>query len=100
MSDTTQSGPAYQTVNPATGEVVERFDYATDADIEAALTAVRAAYDVWRDVPIADRAKTVKRIGELFVERQDELAKIATEEMGKPLGESREEAEFCGEIFD
>ena len=55
---------------------------------------------VWRDVPIAERAKTVKRIGELFVERQAELAAIATEEMGKPLKESRGEAEFCGEIFD
>ena len=100
MSDTSTSGPAYRVVNPATGEVVETFDYATDEEIESALAAVHAAYGVWRDVPIAERAKAVKRIGELFVERQAELAAIATEEMGKPLGESRGEAEFCGEIFD
>ncbi len=100
MSDTSTSAPAYQTVNPATGEVVETFESATDAEIEAALTAVHAAYGVWRDVPIAERARTVKRIGELFVERRAELAAIATEEMGKPLGESRGEAKFCGEIFD
>jgi succinate-semialdehyde dehydrogenase/glutarate-semialdehyde dehydrogenase len=98
MSTTT--GPAYQVVNPATGAVVETFDTATDADIEAALAAVHAAYTEWRDVPISDRAKIVKRIGELFEERQDELAAIATEEMGKPLAESKEEAEFCGAIFD
>jgi succinate-semialdehyde dehydrogenase/glutarate-semialdehyde dehydrogenase len=100
MSDTSTAGPAYQTINPATGEVVQTFDHATDQEIEGTLTAVHAAYDVWRKVPIAERAKTVKRIGELFVERQGELAKLATEEMGKPLGESAEEAEFCGEIFD
>ncbi len=100
MSDSSTSGPVYRVVNPATGQVVETFDYATDGDIETALAAVHGAYAVWRDVPIAERAKTVKRIAELFVERQDELAAIATEEMGKPLEESRGEAEFCGEIFD
>ena len=55
---------------------------------------------VWRGVSIAERAKKVKRVGELFVERRAELAAIATEEMGKPLEESSGEAEFCGEIFD
>ena len=74
----TQTSPAYQIVNPATGEVVETFDTATDAEVEAALASAHAAYDAWRDVPIADRAKVVKRIGELFVERQDELGAIAT----------------------
>ena len=100
MSDISTSGPVYRVVNPATGEVVETFEYATDEEIEAALAAVQTAYSVWRDVPIAERAKTVKRIGELFVERRAELAAVATEEMGKPLGESRGEAKFCGEIFD
>ncbi len=100
MSDVRTSGPAYQVVNPATGEVVETFDTATGAEIESALAAVHAAYAVWRDVSITERAKTVKRIGELFVERRAELAAIATEEMGKPMGESRGEAKFCGEIFD
>ena len=99
MSNATTSGPAYQVVNPSTGEVVETFDHATDQEIESALAAVHAAYGVWRDVPIAERAKVVTRIGELFVERAGELAAVATEEMGKPLAESRGEAEFCGEIF-
>ena len=100
MSETQTSGPAYQVVNPATGQVVETFDYATDKEIESALAAVHSAYAAWRDVPIAERAKVVKRIGELFAERQAELGVIATEEMGKPLEESKGEAEFCGEIFD
>lgn len=100
MSDTSTSGPAYRVVNPATGEVAETFEYATDEEIEAVLVAVQTAYSVWRDVPIAERAKTAKRIGELFVERRAELAALATEEMGKPLGESRGEAKFCGKIFD
>ncbi|MEX5297089.1 aldehyde dehydrogenase family protein, partial [Kocuria sp. CPCC 205268] len=38
-------------------------------------------------------------VGALFAERADELAVIATQEMGKPLAEAREEAQFCAEIF-
>ncbi len=100
MSDVKTSGPDYRVVNPATGKVVESFEHATDEEIQSALAGVHAAYGVWRDVPIAERAKVVKRVGELFVERRAELAAIATEEMGKPLGEARGEAKFCGEIFD
>ena len=100
MSGPQTSGPAYQVVNPATGQVVETFDYATDQEVESALAVVHAAYAVWRDVPIAERARTVQRIGELFAERQAELGALATEEMGKPLAQSKGEAAFCGEIFD
>src|SRR5699024_4503409 len=94
------ASPSYQAVNPATGEVVATFDTATDAEVEQALAAAHAAYAEWREVPIAERAPVVKRIGELFVERRADLAALATEEMGKPLGEARGEAKFCGEIFD
>ena len=61
MSDTQTSGPVYQVVNPATGAVVETFDYASEKEIESTLAAVHSAYAVWRDVPIAERAKVVKR---------------------------------------
>ena len=100
MSDVKAPSPEYRVVNPATGEVVETFDHATDEEIEAAVTAAHTAYQSWRDVPIEERAKTVQRVAELFRERQDELAAIATQEMGKPLGEAAEEADFCGDIFE
>jgi succinate-semialdehyde dehydrogenase/glutarate-semialdehyde dehydrogenase len=99
QTQTKTSSPTYQIVNPATGEVEQTFDTATDAEIEAALAASHAAYDAWKDVPIEDRAKVVTRIAELFVERQDELGAVATREMGKPLSEAVGEAEFCGDIF-
>src|SRR5690348_8219809 len=100
MSDVKAPSPEYRVVNPATGEVVETFDHATDEEIEAAVTAAHTAYQSWRDVPIEERAKTVQRVAELFRERQDELAAIATQEMGKPLSEAAEEADFCGDIFE
>src|SRR3954453_18779772 len=100
MTQTQTSSPTYQIVNPATGEVEQTFDTATDAEIEAALAGADTAYDAWKDVPIEERAKVVSRIAELFVERKDELGAIATREMGKPLSEAVGEAEFCGDIFE
>src|SRR6476661_6746564 len=100
MSDVKAPSPEYRVVNPATGEVVETFDHATDEEVEAAVAAAHAAYQDWRDVPIEERAKTVQRVADLFRERKDELAAIATQEMGKPLGEAAEEADYCGDIFE
>ncbi|GAA3648870.1 NAD-dependent succinate-semialdehyde dehydrogenase [Nocardioides ginsengisoli] len=97
---TTTSGPAYQVVNPATGDVVETFETASDADIESAVSAATQAYASWKDVPITERGEVVKKVAALFARRADELAAIANEEMGKPVGEGVEEAEFCQAIFD
>jgi succinate-semialdehyde dehydrogenase/glutarate-semialdehyde dehydrogenase len=96
----TRTVPPYQIVNPATGEVEQTFDTATNAEVEAALASAHAAYDVWKDVAIEDRSKVVHRIAELFVERKDELGAVVTREMGKPLPEAVGEAAFCGAIFD
>ncbi|MGJ9404097.1 NAD-dependent succinate-semialdehyde dehydrogenase [Arthrobacter sp. KK5.5] len=96
----TPAEPGYRVLNPATGEVVESFPTATDGEIGRALESADRAYRDWRDVPMTDRAKVVSRIAELFTERADELAAIITEEMGKPLSQSKGEAEFCTDIFN
>ncbi len=99
MTTMSPAEPGYRVLNPATGEVVETFATASDAEIQAAIAAAAAAYETWSDVPIADRAPIVARVGELFAERADELATIITTEMGKPLSQSRGEAEFAADIF-
>jgi succinate-semialdehyde dehydrogenase / glutarate-semialdehyde dehydrogenase len=100
MTATVSTQPTYQVVNPATGETGERFDFATDAELEATLAASDEAYRSWRDVPIAERAKVVTRVAELFRKHSARLGAIATEEMGKPLPEAVGEADFCGDIFE
>ncbi|GAB3270459.1 NAD-dependent succinate-semialdehyde dehydrogenase [Sinomonas notoginsengisoli] len=96
---TSTAEPGYRVLNPATGEVVETFPTATDADVEAAIASAQSAFESWRDTPIETRAKVVARIGELFTERANELAGIITTEMGKPLSQAKGEAEFCTDIF-
>src|ERR1700712_381836 len=99
MTATVSTQPTYRVVNPATGDVGESFDFASEAEIESALAASDAAFRSWRDLPIAERAKIVARVAELFKENAARLGAIATEEMGKPLEESVGEADFCGDIF-
>ena len=89
----------YRVQNPVTNEVVETFDTATDAEIEAALAKSAAAYQEWSVRPIAERAEIMTRVSELFEERKEELAQIAGEEMGKFHPEGIEEAEFSSAII-
>jgi len=90
----------YRVQNPATGEIVERFAEATDAEIEAALAAAHAAYLEWRERGIQERAAVVRRVAELFVERADELAKTISLEMGKSIPESLDEVQFAADIIE
>ncbi|MCR5913815.1 aldehyde dehydrogenase family protein [Corynebacterium sp. zg254] len=89
----------YRVQNPVTNEVIETFDFATDADVEAALGKATTAFREWSARPISERAAIAARVGELFKERKDELARIAGEEMGKLYSEAVEEAEFSGDII-
>lgn len=90
----------YRVQNPATGEVVETFETATDQQIEEALAQAHDAYTGWRERGIQERAAIVRRVAELFEERKQELAEIISLEMGKPLAESIDEVEFAASIID
>jgi len=88
----------YAVVNPATGETVARYDSFTDAQVEDALRAAQAAYEDWRDVPVAERARLIGRVAELHRERRKELAAIIVREMGKPFKDAVGEADFAADI--
>jgi succinate-semialdehyde dehydrogenase / glutarate-semialdehyde dehydrogenase len=90
----------YAVTDPSTGTVLETFPTATDGEVLAAVAAAHEAFLHWRTVPVAERARRVKRAGELFAERADELAAIITREMGKRLAEARGELGIVAAIFD
>ncbi|WP_053386219.1 NAD-dependent succinate-semialdehyde dehydrogenase [Leucobacter japonicus] len=90
----------YRVQNPATGEVLETFEAATDAQIEEALAGADAVYREWRERSVQERAAVVKRVAEIFIERKDELARLIALEMGKSIAESIDEVEFAAQIID
>src|ERR1700750_247218 len=91
--------PPYQVTDPRTGEVTQKFDHATDAEIEAAVSAATEAFAQWRLRPVAERAAVVKRVAELFTAAATELAALITTEMGKRPAAAVGEAQFCTDIF-
>jgi succinate-semialdehyde dehydrogenase/glutarate-semialdehyde dehydrogenase len=94
------SSPPYQVTDPATGEVTEKFPFATDAEVEQALSAATDAFAEWRKRPVTERAAIVRRVAELFTERATDLAALITREMGKRPAQAVGEAEFCTAIYN
>lgn len=84
-----QSGERYVDLNPATEEPVAEVVKSDERDVAAAVEAAAAAFEKWRKVPAPKRAEILYRVGQLLVERKEELARLLTREMGKVLPEAR-----------
>ena len=91
---------AYATTNPATGETVKTFETATDEQIRDAVARSAKEYTSWRTVPVAERARLMHTMAGLYRDREDELAALITEEMGKQLAQSVEEVRLVADIYD
>ncbi|GAA4152235.1 NAD-dependent succinate-semialdehyde dehydrogenase [Leifsonia shinshuensis] len=92
---------SYAVTNPATGETVKTFDTITDAGLEAAIASADNAYRTWsKTTTVEERAALVRRVGELHVERRQELADIIVREMGKPVEQALGEVDFAGAIYE
>lgn len=91
---------AYAVTDPATGEVARTYPTATDADIEAALSAASGAYRRWTPgTTVGDRSILLREVSRLHEERRDELAAIIVREMGKKLDDALGEVQFSAAIY-
>ena len=86
---------AIATTNPATGERLKTFEPLDNTEVQQRIARAHAAFDAWRLVPVAERARVVARAGELLDQRRDEYARLMTLEMGKLLVAAGEEAAKC-----
>ena len=89
----------YKVTDPYTGRVVKEYPTATDDEIRAAIERAHAAYEPWSTTPMAERAAILSKAADAFTARSQELAEIIRTEMGKPLGQGKDEAEFSGDII-
>ena len=74
--------------NPATGEVVDRVAAATQEDVDRAIDAADSAFKKWSAVAPSQRAEILYRAAHLLKERDKDLARLLTQEQGKPLREA------------
>ncbi|WP_130492995.1 aldehyde dehydrogenase family protein [Motilibacter rhizosphaerae] len=84
-------GSVFDTVNPATEEVLSKVTQAGTADVDRAVRAARAAYEgVWSHLPGRERGKYLFRIARILQERAREFAVLESIDNGKPIKESRD----------
>lgn len=80
-------------VNPATEEVLAKAPRASKAQLDEAVAAAKAAFPAWSATPIATRKAALTAIADVMEKNAGELARILTQEQGKPL------ADATGEVY-
>jgi malonate-semialdehyde dehydrogenase (acetylating)/methylmalonate-semialdehyde dehydrogenase len=73
---------------PATGRVAGHVDFASAAEVDAAVAAAKAAFPGWRDASLARRTSVLFRFRELVAAHRDELARLISSEHGKVLSDA------------
>ncbi|MBF6024076.1 aldehyde dehydrogenase family protein [Lysobacter niastensis] len=80
------------------------FALADEADVDVAMKAAKAAWPAWRALPVAERARLVRKVGDLMEQRVYEIAAALTLEVGKnrmeALGEAQETVDFFHHYAD
>lgn len=83
------------TCNPANGETIERFDYASTAAVETTLAQAHESARIWRATSFDERAELLRRVAQRLRTQRESLARCAVSEMGKPLVQARAEIDKC-----
>ncbi|MEG3153556.1 NAD-dependent succinate-semialdehyde dehydrogenase [Sphingomonas sp. RB1R13] len=91
---------AFTVVNPATGGGIGEVPLASTADLDEALAAAQRAYPLWRATDVEKRSAILRKAGALLRERADAIARLLTQEQGKPLAEARGEVIGAASMFD
>ncbi|MFG2437577.1 NADP-dependent succinic semialdehyde dehydrogenase [Streptomyces sp. NPDC048508] len=90
---------AIATVNPANGETLKTYDALGAEEIERRLAAAEATFRAYRTTSFAERARLMHRAAELLEQDQDEIGRVMTVEMGKPVKQARAEAAKCAKAM-
>lgn len=82
-------------MNPATGEAIASYPPHSDDDVDRILSAAASAQAKWRKVPVAQRVELLRRMAVELRADKERLARLITDEMGKPIVESEGEVKKC-----
>jgi succinate-semialdehyde dehydrogenase/glutarate-semialdehyde dehydrogenase len=89
-----------QSINPATGEVLENFPETGGGEIERTLAAAYKTFQQWRRSPFAVRSKLMRAAARILRERKEKYARTMALEMGKPVVQGEAEVEKCASCCD
>ena len=86
-------------LNPATEEPIAELEQAGVEETDAAVARAKAAFPAWRAVAPADRARLLRRLATLVEEHGEELARIESRNVGKPISGARAEVSMVAQVF-
>ena len=82
------SGETFETLNPATGEVLTTVDHAGTEDVERAVESARKGFLQWSGLTGGERGRILNRAAALLRDRNDDLARLEVLDTGKPIAEA------------
>jgi 1-pyrroline dehydrogenase len=92
--DAVEGGTA-DILNPATGETIAEVPQGTQADVDRAVEAAKRAWPEWRETTPQERAEMLLKLADAIEAHTDELARVESQNVGKPLGYARDEIPVC-----
>jgi betaine-aldehyde dehydrogenase len=90
---------SFALINPATEERIAELEEAGVEQTDEAVARARAAFEGWRSVAPTDRARLLRRLATLVEEHLEELARIESQNVGKPIGGARAEVGMVAQVF-
>ncbi|MFF5537506.1 NADP-dependent succinic semialdehyde dehydrogenase [Streptomyces cinerochromogenes] len=87
------------TVNPANGETLKTYEPMGEEELERRLQLAEATFRTYRRTSFADRAQLLNKAADLLDEDQQEIGRVMTTEMGKPVRQARAEAAKCAKAM-
>jgi succinate-semialdehyde dehydrogenase/glutarate-semialdehyde dehydrogenase len=93
------SGSSFEVTNPATGDPIGDVADGDRQDAAAAILSASVAFNGWSRITAFERSEYLHRAYQLMVERKEVLARLMTEEQGKPLKAARNEVQYAADFF-
>ncbi len=89
-----------ESLNPATGEVLETIDGDDEGTVDEKLQQAHETYEEWHERPIEERQRLISNAGDVLRDNKQKYAELMTKEMGKPIDSAVAEVEKCAWVCD
>jgi 5-carboxymethyl-2-hydroxymuconic-semialdehyde dehydrogenase len=84
-----ESPDTFDTINPATGEVLAQVASGGQEEVNAAVAAAKAAFPGWAATPVKERARLMRNVGDLIAKHVRELSEMETKDCGQVIGQTK-----------
>jgi len=90
----------FQSFNPYTKKVLKKYTLTSNQEVSIAITSSNQSFLKWRELSIQERCVQIQKVGKLLIQYKETAALLITQEMGKPIVQSRNEIVKCADLCD